>query len=126
MGIDYSHFVAGSSSPLLHPKHSSGMGRRVGCLSLGIDLPPFYGPLLCFTDPPLSPLPNRAMCGACVRVMMMMFGGWLGRRDNCGKPQCVPYDRGLRLIATIHRIAPSALLVLILDDEAAYVGSVSL
>ena len=59
--------------PPFIPKHSSGMGRRVGCLSLGIDLPPFYGPLLCFTDPPLSPLPNRAVCGACVGVMMM-FG----------------------------------------------------
>ena len=28
---------------------------RVGCLSLGIDSPPFYGPPLCPSDPVLSP-----------------------------------------------------------------------
>ena len=53
--------------PPFIPKHSSGMGRRVGCLSLGIDLPPFYGPLLCFTDPPLSLLPIRVVWARVLR-----------------------------------------------------------
>ena len=44
------------SPTLLITSRRGGMRwSRVGCLSLGIDSPPFYGPPLCPSDPALSP-----------------------------------------------------------------------
>ena len=49
---------------------------RVGCLSLGIDSPPFYGPPLCPSDPVLSP--HHAKCVSLCRDMSRTCRGVFG------------------------------------------------
>ena len=50
---------------------------RVGCLSLGIDSPPFYGPPLCPSDPVLSPHRAHYLCH-CEGTCLGHVGGFFG------------------------------------------------
>ena len=64
----------GPHPPFLITSPKGGMRwSRVGCLSLGIDSPPFYGPPLCPLRPSkLSPTTPSLSIGVCV----LCSGGW--------------------------------------------------
>ena len=65
-----------SPSLITSPKGGMRWG-RVGCLSLGIDSPPFYGPPLCPSDPVLYP--HHARCvSLCMGHVGILSGRSLG------------------------------------------------
>ena len=74
------------SPTLLITSRPSGMRwSRVGCLSLGIDSPPFYGPPLCPIRPIFKPHTTIIMCN------ISCFGRAEGIVANNKSPQ--PRDR---------------------------------
>ena len=69
---------------------------RVGCLSLGIDSPPFCGPPLCPSDPvlsPTTPVVCRCLWDMSMTCREIYFGEVVGSRCGAPKPHN-PFGRG--------------------------------
>ena len=57
---------------------------RVGCLSLGIDSPPFYGPPLCPSDPVLYPNRARRVSWTCRDFIFSLIFDLFGNKRTQG------------------------------------------